>query len=60
VLFRSMVPPIWLVNDPQPRYPEELNLIAKPLTDWLKYAIRTKAQHPACKLPNRPRQKALI
>lgn len=22
-----MVPPIWLANDPQPRYPEELRLI---------------------------------
>jgi hypothetical protein len=33
-----MVPPIWLVNDPQPRYPEELALV--PTTGmnvgWLK------------------------
>lgn len=25
-----MVPPIWLENDPQPRYPEELNIIQQP------------------------------
>lgn len=25
-----MVPPIWLQNDPQPRYPEELRLIKQP------------------------------
>ena len=25
----TMVPPIWLANDPQPRYPEELKVIAQ-------------------------------
>jgi hypothetical protein len=33
-----MVPPVILVNDPHPRYPEELVLVAQPATafDWLK------------------------
>ena len=26
----SMVPPVVLANDPQPRYPEELNLVSQP------------------------------
>ena len=32
-----MVPPVILASDPQPRYPEELNLISQPGTsfDWL-------------------------
>ncbi len=25
-----MVPPIWLANDPKPRYPHELNVLPKP------------------------------
>jgi hypothetical protein len=25
-----MVPPIWLANDPKPRYPHELNLVTSP------------------------------
>jgi len=29
-----MVPPIQLVNDPQPRYPEELNVLPKVPTHW--------------------------
>lgn len=37
-----MVPPIALVNDPKPRYPEELELVAKPLVQvsWLKPLVR--------------------
>lgn len=33
-----MVPPIWLVNDPKPRYPEELKWLTKPILDigWLQ------------------------
>ena len=29
-----MVPPIQLVNDPQPRYPEELNVLPKVVPHW--------------------------
>jgi len=25
-----MVPPVWLVDDPRPRYPHELRIIARP------------------------------
>lgn len=33
-----MVPPISLVNDPKPRYPEELELLARPMIEvkWLR------------------------
>jgi hypothetical protein len=33
-----MVPPVILASDPQPRYPEELNLVAQPASgfDWLR------------------------
>ncbi len=33
-----MVPPIWLVNDPRPRYAHELQVISCPLIEiaWLK------------------------
>jgi hypothetical protein len=33
-----MVPPIWLVNDPKPRYPEELTLLPRQVASgrWLK------------------------
>lgn len=33
----SMVPPVVLANDPQPRYPEELNLVSQPGSgfNWL-------------------------
>lgn len=57
-----MVPPIWLVNDPQPRYPEELNVLPNPnpMTNWLKSAGERKVQYPACRLSDRKREKALI
>ncbi|MEP0785478.1 hypothetical protein [Coleofasciculus sp. FACHB-129] len=39
-----MVPPIWLLNDPQPRYPEELTLLPVPMRGvcWLKPVSRRK------------------
>jgi hypothetical protein len=43
-----MVPPIWLANDPKPRYPHELNLLAKPVMGigWLKLSKRHPVGHP--------------
>jgi len=29
----TMVPPIWLVNDPKPRYPHELRVVAHPVIE---------------------------
>ena len=55
-----MVPPIWLVGDPQPRYPEELILLSEPLTDWFKSAINFQPEYPSCHLKNRPKQKVLV
>ncbi|MBW4576495.1 MAG: hypothetical protein KME08_14565 [Aphanothece sp. CMT-3BRIN-NPC111] len=49
-----MVPPIWLVNDPKPRYPEELTLLVKPMmgVEWLRPAARRKVRFsaPSCVL----------
>ncbi|MFB2834646.1 hypothetical protein [Floridanema evergladense] len=55
-----MVPPIWLVGDPQPRYPEELILLSEPLTEWFKSAITFQPEYPSCHLKNRPKQKVLV
>lgn len=55
-----MVPPVWLVGDPQPRYPEELILLSEPLTDWFKSVSNSRSQYPACNLKNRPKQKVLV
>lgn len=43
-----MVPPIWLANDPQPRYPHELNLLPIPVlgTGWLNGSRRRLGSHP--------------
>jgi hypothetical protein len=43
-----MVPPIWLANDPKPRYPHELNLLPKPIlgSGWLKLSRRHRAGPP--------------
>jgi hypothetical protein len=51
-----MVPPIILANDPQPRYPEELNLVAQPaiIFDWLRPWSKT-AINPA----SNPRRQAV-
>ncbi len=50
-----MVPPVILVNDPQPRYPEELRLMHRPLsrTRELNRRNRQPAQYPSCRLHNR-------
>jgi hypothetical protein len=52
-----MVPPIWLVNDPKPHYPEELTLLVKPMlnVEWFRPAARRKAQSsaPSCLLAQR-------
>jgi hypothetical protein len=56
-----MVPPIWLVNDPQPRYPEELNLLPTVVPNWLSPKPAVKVEYPACKLPrDRRREKVLV
>jgi hypothetical protein len=39
-----MVPPIQLVNDPQPRYPEELNLLPKVVPHWFGEVGQSKLQ----------------
>lgn len=41
-----MVPPISLVNDPQPRYPEELVLLTKPGMEvgWFKTGTRRQVR----------------
>jgi hypothetical protein len=43
-----MVPPIWLVNDPKPRYPHELSLLVKPFISnaWLRLSKRGAVGHP--------------
>ncbi|MCA1990968.1 MAG: hypothetical protein LDL41_02820 [Coleofasciculus sp. S288] len=50
-----MVPPIWLVNDPKPRYPHELNLLAKPIinTGWLQISRRRSTVPPVQKSGDR-------
>jgi hypothetical protein len=44
----SMVPPIVLANDPQPRYPEELNLVSQPGTgfNWLNPWASNRSSAP--------------
>jgi hypothetical protein len=46
-----MVPPIWLKNDPKPRYPHELNLLPMPVlgSSWLNVSRRRLARHPMSK-----------
>jgi hypothetical protein len=43
-----MVPPIWLTNDPKPRYPHELNLLAKSVMSmaWSSLSKRRSVGHP--------------
>jgi hypothetical protein len=43
-----MVPPIWLANDPKPRYPHELNVLVKPMIGmgWLRLSKRSSARPP--------------
>jgi hypothetical protein len=49
-----MVPPIWLVNDPQPRYPEELTLVPTVGMNvgWLKAVGGRKVRSQASQSPN--------
>ncbi|HEY9632503.1 MAG TPA: hypothetical protein V6D14_03800 [Coleofasciculaceae cyanobacterium] len=44
-----MVPPIWLANDPKPRYAHELNLLPMSIMDstWLRLSRRRSVGHPA-------------
>lgn len=46
-----MVPPIWLANDPKPRYPHELNLLPKPVIGsvWSKLSKHRWAGSPGQK-----------
>jgi hypothetical protein len=41
-----MVPPIWLANDPKPRYPHELNLLPQRVKGlpWLRLSKRTSVE----------------
>ena len=56
-----MVPPIWLANDPQPRYPEELNVLPKLVPDWFNPAARRNVRNPACRVSrDRIRETALL
>lgn len=50
-----MVPPIFLLNDPKPRYPEELRLIPRLVSrmNWLQPQTYAIAQYPACQLSDR-------
>ena len=43
-----MVPPIWLANDPKPRYPHELNLLGKPVISLRRLSLpkRRSTRHP--------------
>ncbi len=43
-----MVPPIWLANDPKPRYPHELNLLTIPVRgiNWLRLSNRKSVKPP--------------
>lgn len=58
----QMVPPIWLVNDPKPRYPHELTRLMMPT-----FGIRSltsssprRSQLPSQKSPVRDRPKSSI
>lgn len=39
-----MVPPIWLVNDPKPRYTHELRVISRPLIEMALEKIGSAIQ----------------
>lgn len=46
-----MVPPIWLANDPKPRYPHELNVLPKSVIGSMRshFSRPRRLAHPACK-----------
>jgi hypothetical protein len=48
-----MVPPIWLANDPKPRYPHELNLLGKRVISmaWLSLSKPRSVGHPTSQSP---------
>ena len=50
-----MVPPIWLVNDPKPRYPHELNVLPKLFSGrgWLRLPTHKTVRHPARRFRDR-------
>ncbi len=51
-----MVPPISLVNDPIPRYPEELRLVYRPVTGINRLNHQHQLhRYPACRLRDRQR-----
>jgi hypothetical protein len=37
-----MVPPVWLVNDPRPRYPHELRVVCRKIGSELAFAASSK------------------
>ncbi len=39
-----MVPPIWLVNDPKPRYAHELKIISQPVRETSCLLVKNKSQ----------------
>lgn len=45
-----MVPPIWLCNDPQPRYPEELQIVKSAARDWWGESQVQTRSYPACQI----------
>lgn len=47
-----MVPPIWLANDPKPRYPEELEVLPRSPFElsWLRQQVQGKVLPPAVAL----------
>ncbi|MFB2978452.1 hypothetical protein [Microseira sp. BLCC-F43] len=56
-----MVPPIQLVNDPQPRYPEELNVMPKVPTHWFGEVGQSKLQSRNSRYSSsRVREKAIF
>ena len=56
-----MVPPIQLVNDPQPRYPEELNLLPKVVPHWFGEVGQSKLRSRNSRYSSsRVREKALF
>ena len=46
---RMMVPPIWLTNDPQPRYPEELSILSESTVEFEQTGLQ-QVLYPACQL----------
>lgn len=45
-----MVPPIWLCNDPQPRYPEELQIVNATEAEAWQMPTYEAMSYPACQI----------